>query len=84
MGSDGRILCATFVFSASLVSIDADPLNPALPFAFDIAIGVRPTDRELKARLDAELVRRRPEIARLLDSYGIPQRALPTYANEEQ
>ncbi len=68
-----------------LVSIDNDPLNPALPFAFDIAIGVRPRDQELKARLDAELVRRRLEIAHLLDSYGIPQRVLPTAcADEEQ
>jgi quinoprotein dehydrogenase-associated probable ABC transporter substrate-binding protein len=73
----------------ALVSIDNDPLSPALPLAFDIAIGVRPKDQELKVRLDAELVRRRPEITRLLESYGIPQQAFPQQAqparaNEEQ
>lgn len=55
-----------------VVPIDPDPSDPSLPLAFDIAIGVRPADRELKERLDAELNRRKPEIARLLQTYGIP------------
>ena len=63
-----------------ITSIDADALNPSLPLAFDIAIGVRPKDQELKQRLDAELERRRPEINHLLHTYGVPQRALPAAA----
>lgn len=64
-----------------VTSIDADPLNPSLPMAFDIAIGVRRQDLELLRRLNAELGRRRPEIRRLLRTYGIPQAALPTLAS---
>ena len=56
-----------------LVPIDDDPQNPALPFAFDIGIGVRTGDRALKQLLDAELAKRRPEIDQLLQRYGIPQ-----------
>jgi quinoprotein dehydrogenase-associated probable ABC transporter substrate-binding protein len=55
-----------------VMPIDPDPSDPGLPLAFDIAIGVRPADRELKDRLDAELSRRKPEIGRLLQTYGIP------------
>ena len=59
-------------------TIDPDLTNPSLPLAFDIAVGVRAADQSLKQRLDAELDRRRPEIKSLLDTYGIPQRTLPT------
>lgn len=59
----------------NIVAIDPDPLNPSLPLAFDIAIGVRPSDQELKKKLDAELARRRPEISHLLQTYGIPTQA---------
>ncbi len=57
--------------------IDPDPQDPSLPMAFDIAIGVRIADQGLTQQLNAELDRRRPEIRRLLQSYGIPQAALP-------
>jgi hypothetical protein len=55
-----------------VVPIDPDPQTPSLPLAFDIAIGVRPKDHEIKQRLDSELARRHDEINRLLQSYGIP------------
>ena len=51
----------------------SDPTLPALPFHYDIAIGVRHGDEALKQSLDAELVRRRAAIHRILSSYGIPQ-----------
>jgi quinoprotein dehydrogenase-associated probable ABC transporter substrate-binding protein len=60
--------------------IDADPRDPSLPMTFDIAIGVRTADQELTQQLNAELERRRPEIRQLLQSYGIPQAALPMVA----
>jgi mxaJ protein len=53
------------------VSPLVDP--PRLPLAFDIAMGVRRGDRELRAELDAALERRRSEIRHILDAYGIPR-----------
>ena len=56
-----------------ITPIESDPTLPALPFHYDIAIGVRHGDETLKQSLDAELVRRRAAIRRILSSYGIPQ-----------
>jgi quinoprotein dehydrogenase-associated probable ABC transporter substrate-binding protein len=56
-----------------ITPVDRDPMHPDLPFAFDIGLGVREGDSELKQRLDAELVRRHAEIEEILRSYGIPQ-----------
>ena len=53
------------------VSPLVDP--PRLPLAFDIAMGVRRGDRELRAELDAALERRRSDIRHILDAYGIPR-----------
>jgi len=53
------------------VSPEADP--PGLPFAFDISVGVRKGDKPLKEELDAVLARRRPEIDKILDAYGVPR-----------
>jgi mxaJ protein len=53
------------------VSPQIDP--PFLPFVFDISMGVRRGDTRLRERLDAEIERRRPEIDRILDAYGVPR-----------
>jgi quinoprotein dehydrogenase-associated probable ABC transporter substrate-binding protein len=42
------------------------------PFAYDIAIGVRRSDKLLRAQIDSVLVRRRDDIARILSEFGIP------------
>jgi mxaJ protein len=47
--------------------------TPALPFVFDIALGVRRGEEAFRTELDAVLQRRRPEINRLLDAYGVPR-----------
>lgn len=47
--------------------------GPFLPFAFDIALGVRRSDTALRAALDSILTRRRGEITRLLEEYGVPR-----------
>jgi mxaJ protein len=47
--------------------------GPSLPFTFAMALGVARRDTLLRDRLDAILVRRRPEIERLLDRYGVPR-----------
>lgn len=43
-----------------------------LPFAFDISLGVRHGEKELKFRLERALERRRPEVMRILEEYGVP------------
>ena len=56
-----------------ITPIDGDPEHPSLPLTFDIGMGVREGDADLKQRLDLELVRRQAEIQQILRSYGIPQ-----------
>ena len=46
---------------------------PFMPFVFDMAMGVRRGDSTLRARLDSALVRRRADVERVLDEYGIPR-----------
>jgi len=60
------------------VAIDITPVSPQidppfLPFVFDISMGVRRGDTKLRERLDAEIERRRDDIDRILDSYGVPR-----------
>ncbi len=47
------------------------------PMAFDVSIGVRKGDRELRDRLDASLVRHAPEVRSLLADYHVPVTARP-------
>lgn len=44
-----------------------------VPFAYDIAMGVRKGDTALRARLDSVIVRRRATIDSILDDYGVPR-----------
>jgi len=53
------------------VASQTDP--PGLVFAFDIAAGVRRDDRALRDTLDTILTRRRAEVRRILDAYGVPR-----------
>lgn len=46
--------------------------GPAVPFIFAIAMGVRPEDTSLVRMLDRVLVRRRAEVRRILEQYGVP------------
>jgi mxaJ protein len=41
-------------------------------FAFDISMGVRKGDKELRGRLEEALARRHDEIRRVLEDYGVP------------
>jgi hypothetical protein len=41
--------------------------------AFDIALGVRKGDKELRDRLDDALRRSRVKIEAILDEYGVPR-----------
>jgi mxaJ protein len=46
---------------------------PYLPFVYDISFGVRRGEDGLKARIEEVLKRRRGEIERILDDYGVPR-----------
>ena len=46
---------------------------PFLPFVFDIAVGVRRGNEELRNTIDEILQRRRDEVAKVLDAYGVPR-----------
>jgi mxaJ protein len=41
-------------------------------FAFDISMGVRKSDKELKGKLEEALVRRHDEITHILEDFGVP------------
>lgn len=56
--------------------------GPALPLAFDIAMGVRRGDGALQRRLDEFIVRRRASIDSLLATYGVPMVRAPATASE--
>jgi mxaJ protein len=55
--------------------------GPALPFVFDISMGVRRGDDSLRVALDAIIDRRRDEIARILRAYAVPQLPIEARAN---
>ncbi len=65
-----------------ITPVPEDRMHPEIPFHFDIAIGVRADDTELRTTLDRELDGRRPEIEKILRAYGIPQ--IPTRVETAQ
>ncbi|HKG46420.1 MAG TPA: substrate-binding domain-containing protein [Pyrinomonadaceae bacterium] len=69
---------AGYFAKRSRVALDVVPVSPQidqpfLPFVFDIAMGVRRSDQELRDQLDEFLEKRRPEIERLLEEYRVPK-----------
>ena len=46
---------------------------PFLPFVYDISMGVRRGDNALRDEIEEVLERRRGEIERILDEYGVPR-----------
>ena len=71
---------AEWMARKSAVPLRVEPVTPWLddgqwPMVFDISIGVSKNDPELLKAVDTALLRRRPEIADLLDDYfAYPQR----------
>lgn len=60
------------------VALTVTPVSPQvdvpfLPFAFDIAMGVRRSDSLFMRRLDSVITRRRPQIDSILATYGVPR-----------
>lgn len=54
-----------------VVPID-DPSDPGARFAFDISMGVRKRDKELKEQLEGALARRHDDIVHVLEDFGVP------------
>jgi quinoprotein dehydrogenase-associated probable ABC transporter substrate-binding protein len=60
------------------VALTINPVSPQidlpfLPFVFDISMGVRRGDDALREELNAIIARRKQEIDRILDQYGVPR-----------
>lgn len=68
---------AGYFAKQSRVPMEVVPVSPQidqpfLPFVFDISMGVRRGDQELRDRLDEFLEKRRPEIEQILKDYRVP------------
>lgn len=69
---------AGYFASREPVALDIAPVSPQidlpfLPFVFDISMGVRRGQESLRDQLNAIISRRRAEIDRILDNYGVPR-----------
>ena len=69
---------AGYFAKQSRVPLEMVPVSPQidqpfLPFVFDISMGVRRGDQELRDQLDQFLEKRRPEIDRILEEYRVPK-----------
>jgi mxaJ protein len=47
--------------------------QPFLPFVFDISMGVRRGDQELKDQVEQVMEKRRGDIDRILEDYRVPR-----------
>jgi quinoprotein dehydrogenase-associated probable ABC transporter substrate-binding protein len=56
----------------AVVPVKPEIDRPFLPFVYDISMGVRRGDEALRDALESILRRRRAEIEKILDDYGVP------------
>jgi mxaJ protein len=56
----------------TLVPVPAEANSPALPFVYNISLGVRRKDTDRKATLEAILAQKSSEIRAILEEYGVP------------
>lgn len=68
---------AGWAAKSSAVPLALAPVTPWLdgpqwPMVFDVSVGLRRADRELRSEIEAVLAARRTEIEALLASYGVP------------
>jgi quinoprotein dehydrogenase-associated probable ABC transporter substrate-binding protein len=68
---------AGYFAKQSHVSMEVVPVTPQidqyLPFVFDISMGVRRGDQDLKSQLEQVLEQRRADIDRILEDYRVPR-----------
>jgi mxaJ protein len=79
---------AGYFAKLSSIPLEVVPVSPAvdppLRFVFAIALGVRKGDPELKQKLDEILVRRRGDVERILDDFGVPRVEKPEEKKPEE
>jgi mxaJ protein len=56
----------------ALVPVPSSAGSPSLPFVYDISMGVRREDKDLRAKLDEVLKRKASEVRKILEEYGVP------------
>jgi mxaJ protein len=56
-----------------LTPVEPEVDGPRRPMVFDISMGVRKDDDELKNEVNRALTNLRPEIGRILAAYGVPR-----------
>ena len=61
----------------SITPVSPQVDEPSLPLAFDISMGVSRRNKLLREELNAVIARKRPEIDRILDEYGVPRAPAP-------
>jgi mxaJ protein len=73
-----------FVKKQQVTTLEVVPLQDSgpIPLSFEISMGVKKGERELRAELEASLTRRDAEISKILDDYGVPR--LPLSAPKPQ
>ena len=57
---------------SSLVLVPLKGGDPRLPMSFDMAMGVKRGNKELKVQLDEVLTKKQAEITHILEEYGVP------------
>jgi mxaJ protein len=76
---------AGYYVKRSKTPLKVSPLPPSddpnLPFDYNVAMGVRRADKALQAKLEETLERRKEDIRKILDEYGVP--LLPVKASPE-
>jgi mxaJ protein len=70
--------------SAPIALVPLSGGSRAIPFSFDISIGVRKGEKALKAELEEALDRQTVGIKTILEEYGIPLVAAEASAGEEK
>jgi len=67
-----------FVKSQHAATLDVVPLESRgpIPLAFDISMGIKKGEHELKTDLEGALARHQAEIEKILDDYGVPHLAV--------
>jgi mxaJ protein len=71
-GPPAGYFARTAAHRLELTAVTPSADSRSLPFVFDIAMGVRP-GAALRAELDDFIVRRQPDIDRILADYGVPR-----------
>lgn len=77
---------AGFFAKHSEIPLEIVPVSPQidqpfLPFVFDIAMGVRRGDQELRQQLEEVIEKRRTAIDQILEEYGVPRVDVATKGN---